>query len=1570
MNRMYRVIFNCARGVFQVVSEHAKRCGKCKTTVCAGASVLMLAVWVPAQAQVATIDNGGHEVVDGLDPEGDDSGTQPNPWEISTLRVGNLSTGALTILNGGQVNNDFGHIGVEGGSSGTVTVRGNGSTWINSAGLVVGILGEGVLRIEEGGQVNSAIGYLGYTHGSSGTATITGVGSAWTNTSSLDVGLQSAGVLTVIDGGKVATSYVQLGAAGSAVLNIVGTQGARGVLETGVIGVGAGSGSINFDGGILRATGDKADFLSNFDAGDVLFDEGGAFIDSNGHDIGIGTSLQGAGGITKLGGGTLTLSGANSYIGATTVEEGTLRAGGPTAFVPEGAYVINGGTLDLNGWGLSMSSLSGAGGTLDMGDVYVQIAQSGDTVYDGDIASTTGRLTKSGSGVLTINGQISGVSNGLYVTGGTLALNSANSHGYTNLQNGAVLEVGHEQALGMGRLEIAGFGGTLRANTDVVLTNRIDFVSPGANHLTVDGDHNLILTGNFYVFDSDSVNTFSKTGTGLLTLSGDATFGGTTTVQGGALRVNGRLASVITVNDGATLGGSGTVGTTTVEAGGILAPGNSVGTLTVAGDLALSSGSILDFELGTPGTAADPTVGRSDRIDVSGNLQLAGTLNLAQSTDASTGAVALGYYRLMTYDGALSGSGLAVGTVPYGDASLYGISAGDHKVDLFVSASLGDDTLQHWQGGDGVWNGTDTRWLNQHGSAAVAWAGNHAIFKNQPGNFDGGTVMVEGTQRFKGLQFVDEGYRLQGSGTLETDPGGSEIRVLADSAEISSHITGTGGIIKTQAGTLVLSGANTYEGGTTISGGVLSVSSNANLGHEDGVLAFNGGVLRITGTDFNGTGRDIVWSPHGGGFDIADAANSFHLDRNIAGQGDLVKRGAGALWLAGANAYGNTRVEGGSVFGNVDSISGNIANAGTVTFNQETDGRFAGDITGWGGTDGAMIKNGAGVLALDGRSTLDWTVAQGGLSTAAARFSGDVLLDGTATALTFTDTSSAAYGGRLSGNGQLTLAGSGTLLLTGDSTAFAGTTTLAKGTLLVGNGEGSGVLGGSLDVLDGATLGGSGTAGSGPGSQIAIASGGTLAPGNSIGTLTVDGDLVFASGSRYAVEVDLQSNESDRIDATGKATLQGGSVVLIGVDGVYRQDARYRILSAGTGLQGAFDAVSSNFAFLTPALTYDYDNFAVNLTLQRNALSFESLAHTPNQIATARGLESLPPGNTLLQRIVTLPEDAPASAFDALSGEVHASVASALHMGSSTVRAVPLSHLRTNLAAGQMPGQAPPRSAALPLWAQVVGTWQRMDGDGNAAALKQSTSGLFVGGDHAIGGGWRLGAALGYTDSRVRVDDRASKADVDTYSATIYSGKAFEAGPGQLNMLVGGAYSWHDINTTRQAIVSNWNHTLEADYDAHTYQLFGELGYALPMGRSTIEPFVGLAWAKLNTPSFSESGGPTALSGQSQSDDMATGTLGLRVSTSLDLGKTRIRMHGAVGWRHAFGGVDPRRTLAFEGGQPFTVAGTPIARDNAILELGADIALSTKARIGVAYAGQLGGGNQEHAGKIDVRWRF
>ncbi|MBI6910388.1 autotransporter serine protease [Pseudomonas palleroniana] len=112
-----------------------------------------------------------------------------------------------------------------------------------------------------------------------------------------------------------------------------------------------------------------------------------------------------------------------------------------------------------------------------------------------------------------------------------------------------------------------------------------------------------------------------KSGGGRLVLSGDSTYRGATTVNGGLLAVNGSLASAVTVNDSGTLGGSGRIAALSVNNGGSVAPGNSVGTLQVAGDVNLAAGSTYAVEL-TPTS--------SDRIVAGGKALLGGgTVTLA-----------------------------------------------------------------------------------------------------------------------------------------------------------------------------------------------------------------------------------------------------------------------------------------------------------------------------------------------------------------------------------------------------------------------------------------------------------------------------------------------------------------------------------------------------------------------------------------------------------------------------------------------------------------------------------------------------------------------------------------------------------------------------------------------------------------------------------------------------------------------------------------------------------------------------------------------------------------------------
>jgi len=153
--------------------------------------------------------------------------------------------------------------------------------------------------------------------------------------------------------------------------------------------------------------------------------------------------------------------------------------------------------------------------------------------------------------------------------------------------------------------------------------------------------------------------------------------------------------------------------------------------------------------------------------------------------------------------------------------------------------------------------------------------------------------------------------------------------------------------------------------------------------------------------------------------------------------------------------------------------------------------------------------------------------------------------------------------------------------------------------------------------------------------------------------------------------------------------------------------------------------------------------------------------------------------------------------------------------------------------------------------------------------------------------------------------------------------------------------------------------------------LFTELGYNMPLNDVTsIEPYAGLAWNQLRTRDFKESGGTAALHGSGSTDDVTSTTLGLRGAWQFGSDSAPGRLTASLGWRHAMGDVKPKQELAFEGGSTFSVTGVPIARDAAVVGLGAEVALTRNTTAGVSYDAQFGGGNRQQSGVLKLAVRF
>ena len=671
--------------------------------------------------------------------------------------------------------------------------------------------------------------------------------------------------------------------------------------------------------------------------------------------------------------------------------------------------------------------------------------------------------------------------------------------------------------------------------------------------------------------------------------------------------------------------------------------------------------------------------------------------------------------------------------------------------------------------------------------------------------------------------------------------------------------------------------------------------------------------------------------------------NDATLGGAIGGMGGLTKIGSGILTLSGASNYSGAT----------------LINAGTLQ---------AGAMNALSQNSAFTLASGA-TLDLDGFDNTTGSLAGGGSVTL-----------GTATLTAGGDGTSTDFSGAIDGTGGLVKTGAGTLTLTGTN-SYTGPTTVAAGTLDV-----NGVLASVATVEFAATLKGDGTIGG-----LAAISGGVVAPGNSIGTLNVAGNVDFASGSIYQVEANA-AGTADKISASGTTMLAGGHVQVLAQSGNYTAQT-YTILTSAAGVDGTFTDVTSNLAFLAPTLTYDADD--VFLTLTRNGVFFSDLAETRNERGVAGALDAAPTGDALVTAVGGQSAAGARQAFNALSGEIYASTASSLISDSVYFREAILGRLRQASFAGASDATAalglggpalayadtapanvgnipfPIRSTRAPdltWWSVGTGAWGQFDGDGNAASVQRNLAGYFTGVDRRFGDNWLAGVAAGYTNSSLSVAARASASDVNTAHFAAYAAGTYDA----WNFRSGAAFSWSDISTNRMVLFPGFAEATDANYNAGTTQVFGEVGYARALGNIAIEPFAGAAYVHLGTMGFTEAGQTAALSGASINEDVGYSSLGLRLATDIVLENGQVLTpHASAYWQHAFGDVTPVETLSFLSTRTgFTTAGVPLAENAAVIDTGLNLALTPNTKIGVSYFGQLGSNIQDNAVKGDFLWRF
>lgn len=563
----------------------------------------------------------------------------------------------------------------------------------------------------------------------------------------------------------------------------------------------------------------------------------------------------------------------------------------------------------------------------------------------------------------------------------------------------------------------------------------------------------------------------------------------------------------------------------------------------------------------------------------------------------------------------------------------------------------------------------------------------------------------------------------------------------------------------------------------------------------------------------------------------------------------------------------------------------------------------------------------------------------------------------------------------ISGVGDLTKRGDGALVLAGDNT-YTGRTVVRGGALAV-----DGRIISETTVTNGGVLAGTGTVG-----DVILKNKGVIAPGSveetgaATAPLTVDGTLVQGTGSVYAAG--LTTTQSDRIDATGAVLIESGATLSLARESStgLTVGTHYTLLTADAGVAGTYGTVQAAFLvdrpFVEVALTYDLDT--VSADLARTDVAFADVATTANTRAVAGAAETLGTGSSLYNGIAFLTAADANGAFAKLSGEIHPSAQSVLMTESHFVRDAATDRLRSALAGIGVtatpvatlgtdgPAAAPATTDRLAVWGRGYGAWGNLDSTGNAAAVDTSTGGFLAGADAPIGDVWRLGALAGYSRTSFKADAVTSSGSSDSYHAGLYGGAQWS----QIGLRSGLAYSWNSLSTSRNVSFSGFGETLKADYDAGTFQVFGDLGYRIDTQVAAFEPFVNLAYVNVNADSFQESGGTAALSGADASSNNGFTTLGLRTAASFGVGTITATARAELGWLHAYGDVTPETSLAFDAGTPFSVAGTPIARDAATLAAGLDVKLAPSATLGLSYQGQFASDAMENGltGRLSIRF--
>lgn len=934
-----------------------------------------------------------------------------------TLALGGTNTG-LNTMGGTIIDGPGGATTLAKNDSGTWVLTGNnsytGNTVVNDGNLIIGNGGTTGNAGTGNVIVNAASSTLSFNRSDTFnfSGTLSGPGSIaqlGTGTTVLTAATNSIGGARVEAGtlqvdGDLTTSTFAMNAG---TLTVNGTVGAVGGAPTAMTG-NAGASTITVNG-TLRANGDLGGG-SDVVAVSGTLDTGAARLGlGSGNDTLVlydGAVFSGAG----VDAGTGGESGAGDTLQVATTAGRTLDGANVTQF--ETLLKQGPGTLTLTGDHSYSAGTTIAAGTLQIGNGGSSGTLAGPITNDATLAFNR-------ADALTVAGPISGSGGVNQIGAGVTTLTGTNSYaGPTNVQAGTLLVNGIQSAA-TGLTTVANgatLGGTGILGGDVTIADGAT-LSPGAlgpvaGTLTING--NLTLgSGSTLAYNFGQAGVEGGPHNDLIKVGGDVRLDGTITI---AQTPGGSFGPGVyrIVGYGGTLDDQGLT---------VASPDYLVQTA-VANQVNLvnTTGLTLNFWDGDAGPKSDKAVNGGDGTWRAGGDNWTDSDGQVNAGYASgTFAVFQGAAGTVTVEaGGVSAAGMQfaadgyavqdgpITLVPDGATGQSIIRVGDGTTDgasfvaTIASALAGNTQLVKTDLGALVLAGTNSYTGGTAINDGMLQVERDANLGDATGalTFDGGTL--RNTASFasaRGVTLLDEG------GTFET----------AADLTLNGVMGGTGALTKSGTGTLVLAGANAYQGGTFLDEGTLSVASDANLGDATGGPSFNGGTLRSTAT-FS-SARSVTLNAGGGTF---EALADLTLTGAIGGVGRLTKSGSGTLTLTSDAGYtGGTTISAGTLqLGNggaSGSIVGNVVNNGTLAFNRSDSYTFAGLISG----------------------------------------SGDVTQDGSGTTIL---TAANRYGGTTAVTG-------GALLIQGDQSQATGETRVNVGTL-----GGVGTIGGDVTVADAGAL--------------------------------------------------------------------------------------------------------------------------------------------------------------------------------------------------------------------------------------------------------------------------------------------------------------------------------------------------------------------------------------------------------------------------------------------------------------------------------------------------------------------